>query len=286
MATVTLRQGGLHCDVRPDLGGCIAGLWCDGLPVLRSTPGDTLHSVRECGSFPLVPFSNRIGQATLLWQGTGHPLVTHALTEAHAIHGVGWMRPWAVLEQSDRFLLLAHEHRAEPHWPFAYDASQTLQLLDGALELTLSITNQSSVPAPVGLGWHPYFVKRPHSHLRFEASGRWDMGSDKLPTGHRPSPGLDTDCATLDVDHCFDGWAGVAHLRDEALDVRIRAPLRHLVVYTQPTRDFVAVEPVSHVNNAWSLHAQGHSSERLGLRVLAPGESFCTQMRLEVSARS
>ena len=81
---VTLRHGGLRCDVRPDLGGCIAGLWCNGLPVLRSTPGDTLRSVRDCGSFPLVPFSNRIGQARLEWQSTSHPLVTHALTEAHA----------------------------------------------------------------------------------------------------------------------------------------------------------------------------------------------------------
>lgn len=281
---VTLRHGGLRCDVRPDLGGCIAGLWCNGLPVLRSTPGDTLRSVRDCGSFPLVPFSNRIGQARLEWQSTSHPLVTHALTEAHAIHGVGWMRPWEVLEQSDHFLMLAHEHRAEHHWPFAYDASQTLQLLDGAIELTLSITNQSPTSAPVGLGWHPYFVKRPHSHLRFEASGRWEMGHDKLPTQHCPNSGLDTDCASLDVDHCFDGWTGVAHLRDDTLEVRISAPLRHLVVYTHPTRDFVAVEPVSHVNNAWALHAQGHAIEALGLRVLAPGESFSTRMRIDIQA--
>jgi len=40
------------------------------------------------------------------------------------------------------------------------------------------------------------------------------MGPDKLPTTRSPSAGLDVDCAMLDVDHCFDGWSGVATLRD------------------------------------------------------------------------
>lgn len=284
MSTLHLRDGDLRCDVRPDLGACIAGLWLGDVPVLRSTPGDDLHTVRLSGSFPLVPFSNRIGHATLRWQGTGHPLVQNVATEPHAIHGVGWMRPWEVLEQSERFVMLAHEHRADAAWPFAYDASQTLQLREGALDLTLSITNQSRQAAPVGLGWHPYFVKRPGSHVAFTATGRWEMGPDKLPTERRPSPGLDTDCATLDVDHCFDGWTGEVRLSDEALRVQVSANLSRLVVFTNATRDFVAIEPVSHVNNAVNLQAQGVAADTLGLRVLAPGETFNAQMRIAVQA--
>lgn len=284
MTTLHLRDGDLRCDVRPDLGACIAGLWLGDVPVLRSTPGDDLHTVRLSGSFPLVPFSNRIGHATLRWQGTGHPLVQNVATEPHAIHGVGWMRPWEVLEHNERFVMLAHEHRADAAWPFAYDASQTLQLRDGALDLTLSITNQSRQAAPVGLGWHPYFVKRPGSHVAFTATGRWEMGPDKLPTERRPSPGLDTDCATLDVDHCFDGWTGEVRLSDEALRVQVSANLSRLVVFTNATRDFVAIEPVSHVNNAVNLQAQGVAADTLGLRVLAPGETFNAQMRIAVQA--
>lgn len=286
MNTLHLSDGPLRCDIRPDLGACVAGLWLGDVPVLRSTPGDALHTVRLSGSFPLVPFSNRIGQATLRWQGTGHPLVQNFSPEPHAIHGVGWMRPWEVLEQDSRFVMLAHEHRADAAWPFAYDASQTLRLRDGALELTLSITNQSPQAAPVGLGWHPYFVKRPGSHVRFAATGRWEMGPDKLPTERRPSPGLDTDCATLDVDHCFDGWSGEVQLSDEALRVQVSASLSRLVVFTNASRDFVAIEPVSHVNNAVNLQAQGVPADTLGLRVLAPGESFSAQMRIAVQANA
>ena len=60
----------LRCEIKPALGGCVAGLWFQGIPVLRSTPAQSLVSVRESGSFPLVPFSNRIGHATLQWNGT------------------------------------------------------------------------------------------------------------------------------------------------------------------------------------------------------------------------
>ena len=133
-----------------------------------------------------MPFSNRIAQATLLWQGTQHPLVRNNGAEPHAIHGVGWQRPWEVLESDSDFAMLAYEHRPDAAWPFAFDSSQTLRLRGGTLELTLSLTNQSQRPAPAGLGWHPYFVKRGRSRISFEATGRWEMGPDKLPTAAAP----------------------------------------------------------------------------------------------------
>jgi aldose 1-epimerase len=153
----------------------------------------------------------------------------------------------------------------------------------GALELTLSMTNQSATPAPAGLGWHPYFVKRARSHIAFEATGRWEMSGDKLPTHREPSDGLDADCAGLDVDHCFDGWSGVVQLRDELLQIRISSSLSRLVAFTNSSRDFVAIEPVSHVNNAVNLLDAGSGQAgELGIRVLAPGESMSAQMSIAV----
>lgn len=280
----SLAHGALRCDIVPALGGCIAGLWLGDEPVLRATPGPVLSSVRQAGSYPLVPFSNRVGHAKLLWQGTSHPLIQNNAAEPHAIHGVGWQRPWQVLEQTSDFALLSYEHRADASWPFAFDSSQTFRLGPSGLSQTLSITNQSSQPAPVGLGWHPYFVKRSRSRIAFEATGRWEMGADKLPTERRPSRGLDADCASLDVDHCFDGWTGVVHLRDERLHVQVRSNLTRLVVFTNDTRDFVAIEPVSHVNNAANLVAAGARPEDLGLVVLPPGASMTAEMEIEAQS--
>jgi aldose 1-epimerase len=279
---VSLQSGALRCEVVPQLGGCVAGLWLGDLPVLRSTPAAQLASARQSGSYPLVPFSNRIGQATLVWHGTDHPLVRNNGDEPHAIHGVGWQRPWAVLESDAQYALLAYEHRPDGSWPFAFDASQTFRVRGNALEMTIALTNQSAQPAPAGLGWHPYFVKRERSRVAFEATGRWEMGPDKLPTARQPSTGLDAECRFLDVDHCFDGWDGMAQLRDERLHIRIRSSLSRLVVFTNATRDFVAIEPVSHVNNAVNLFAAGRNADELGLRVLQPGESMMAQMSIEV----
>ncbi len=280
---LTLRCADLQCDLKPELGGCIAGLWFSGIPVLRSTPAHDLHSVRQAGSYPLVPFSNRIGQATLQWQGTDHPLVNNWPPYPHAIHGVGWERPWTVLESNDTFALLSYEHKADTSWPFDFDCSQAFKLEAHALELSLSITNQSAAAVPVGLGWHPFFIKRPDSHVQFDATGRWEMGDDKLPTHRAPSTGLDTPCATLEVDHCFDGWAGTVQLRDSVLTMRVLSSLSRLVVYSTPTSDSIAIEPVSHVNDAVNRMARtGARAEDLGVCILRPGQTFSSAMRIEV----
>jgi aldose 1-epimerase len=279
---IELRAGRLRCELHPPLGGAIAGLWMDGEPVLRSTPAAQLASARLAGSYPLVPFSNRIAQASLVWDGTQHPLVRNNADEPHAIHGVGWQREWSVLDSDGTSAMLAYEHRPDGFWPFAFDCSQSFRISPDALQMTLAMTNQSGRPAPAGLGWHPYFVKRPGSRISFHASGRWEMGPDKLPTERKPASGMDADCASLVVDHCYDGWDGVVHLRDAVMHARVRSELTRVVVFTNGTRDYVAIEPVSHVNNAVHLYANGVPATELGLRVLQPGETMLAQMAIEV----
>ena len=279
-----LASGALRCEIAPTLGGAIAGLWLGDVPVLRSGAATLLHSVRESASYPLVPYSNRIGNGDLHWAGTQHVLAHNFAPEPHAIHGVGWQQPWTLLQVNAQFALLGLEHPGDNSWPFAFDCTQALRLGPHSLTLSFSVTNRAPHVVPMGLGWHPYFVKRPHSHLRFDASGRWEMGLDKLPTQRLAVAGLDTDCTTLEVDHCFDGWSGAAQLHDALLTVRLRSSLSYLVVFTNAQRDFVAIEPVSHVNNALQL-AGGDPSQAagLGVRVLQPGESMTAQMEIEVA---
>lgn len=281
---LTLRHGPLRCDLCPELGGSIAGLWMQDVPVMRSTPGAALTSVRQSASFPLVPFSNRIGYGQLQWSGTSHPLVKNFEPEPHTIHGIGWERPWAVLESTDSSALLSLEHKADAAWPFDFDCSQVFKLEDGALDMSLSVTNQSATAAPIGLGWHPYFMKRADTKVRFQSTGRWEMAADKLPTHREPHTGLDQATADLTVDHCFDGWGGVLTLSDAVLQVTVRSALSRLVVFTTPERDNIAVEPVSHVNNALHLMATtAATADSLGVVVLQPGESFSCSMRVDIN---
>jgi aldose 1-epimerase len=285
-ASISLVNGALRCELKPALGGCVAGLWFGAQQVLRSTPAAELQSVRASGSYPLVPYSNRIGYRVLHWAGQDYELPQNFAPEPHTIHGVGWERAWVVEESSATQAQLSYQHLADAAWPFAFDSRQTFTLSADTLEMQISITNRAAGPAPAGLGWHPYFAKSPSTQVRFHAAGRWEMGDDKLPTRRLESAGLDTDCRTLNVDHCFDGWSGSLQLTEAALRTTVTSDLNCLVVFTTPERDSIATEPVSHVNNALALAQQaGQTPESLGLRVLQPGETFRASMRIQVASQ-
>jgi aldose 1-epimerase len=55
-APVELRTAALHLSLRPELGGCVEGLWFNGTPVLRSSSPGTLKNVQRSACYPLVPF--------------------------------------------------------------------------------------------------------------------------------------------------------------------------------------------------------------------------------------
>ncbi|NVO08003.1 MAG: hypothetical protein HXX19_19685 [Rhodoferax sp.] len=109
------------------------------------------------------------------------------------------------------------------------------------------------------------------------------MDAGNLPTRRLDHDGLNTGCGSLDIDHCFDGWDGQLQLSEGGLRMTVSSDLDCLVVYTQPGRNSMAIEPVSHVNNALALARQrGQSPASLGIRVLQPGDSFAARMRIQV----
>lgn len=282
MQSIAIRDADWLVHLRPDLGGCIESAYFQGQPVLRSSASGSLSSVRLSACYPLIPFSNRIAHARLQWNGTSHPLVKNFPGEEHAIHGVGWQRAWQVLEQTDDFCMLSFEHDGKGSWPFAFDASQTFRLHGAALDLTMSITNQSPDPAPVGLGWHPYFSKRQGAHLSFAAESIWQMGDDKIPTHRQAHVGLNQRIDALDVDNCFSGWQGRVVLEDDSFRCEVLSDVKHLVVFTNLQKDFIAIEPVSHANNAMNA-GNSKESEAKGIRVLESGQSWQISMSIHVS---
>ena len=274
---VELRAGDLRLALRPELGGCIAGLWLGELPVLRSS--DELEAARQSGCYPLAPYSNRLGYRHFRWQGHEYTTQPNFDDSPHSLHGVAWQRPWSVMSASANEAELSYTHAGDADWPFAFTLRQRFVLTPAALEVHFSFTNSAALPQPVGLGWHPYFPKRARSRLHIELTDRWESDATQLPTRRVPQPGIDGDVANLSFDHCFEGWRGAARIRDEKLSLTLTSSLPYLVVFTPQDRDYFCVEPVSHVSNAI------HMSDPLahGLRKLAPGATFDAWMKLDVA---
>lgn len=279
-STVELHLDELRLALRPDLGGCVAGFWLAELPVLHSAEPATLQSARPSGCYPLVPFSNRVGYAHFRWHGHDQRLRVNVPDSQHAMHGVGWQRPWQVLAQDARSARIGLTHTADEDWPFAFEAEQQFELQPGALTMRLTVRNTDARPAPVGLGWHPYLTKRTRSRLHLEVAQRWDSDpATQLPTRRTAQPGIDGDVVHLAYDHCFEGWTGAARLRDERLSMRMSSSLSYVVVYTPQTKPYYCVEPVSHVSNAIQMaDPLAH-----GLLELAPGAQAEAWMRIEVA---
>lgn len=280
---LTLRAADMRCELVPALGASLAGLWLGDREILRHRPAPQMHSGLDGASYPLVPYSNRIGHRALHWAGQHFELAPNFPQEPHCIHGVGWMRPWHVMEAGGNQAVLRYQHGGDAHWPFAFDSEQRFVLQPDALEMHMHITNRAGIAAPAGLGWHPYFAKTAATRIRFTSVRRWEMATNMLPTQPLAHAGLDTDCSGLTVDHCFDGWSGALQLIDSDLQVEVTSDLTRLVVYTTPARDSIAVEPVSQVNNALALADSGAATlQELGMQVLQPGQTLAASMRIRV----
>jgi len=277
-SVIQLQQGELRLALRTDCGGAVAGLWLDDLPVLRSCDPPALRSARESGCYALVPYSNRIARREFQWLGRRYALAANS-DEPHTIHGVGWLHRWQVQQRADDRVTLAYTHPSDAQWPFAFHVEQTYELKPDALRITLAASNIDARRTPMGLGWHPFFVRRARSRLHLELTHRWDASPDKLPLRRVAQSGLDTDVAGLDLDNCFEGWRGPARIRDERLSLRMTSSLDHVVIYTPRDLDRFCVEPVSHVNNALG----SDDPLALGMRSLASGETAEAWMLLEVA---
>jgi aldose 1-epimerase len=278
--SLELHAGALRLAVRPDLGGSIAGLWQGSAPLMRSTEPAELVTSRQSASYPLVPYSNRLGHRHFRWKGKEYTTAANFGDNPHSVHGVAWLRAWEVVSFGATELVLRYEHRADEHWPFPFEIEQRFILTPQQLGVQLMFTNTAGIAAPVGLGWHPYFPMRARSRLHIELSDRWESDATQLPTRKVAQHGIDDDVTHLDFDHCFEGWTGPAHIRDEKFSLQLTSSLPYLVVYTPHDKDYFCVEPVSHVSNA--IHMADPASH--GLRTLEPGASTDAWMKLDVSS--
>ncbi len=279
-----LQDGEASVVVTPEYGGAILGWMSDRTPVLRRPVPDAVlrGDVRGFACFPLVPFCNRIAFARFAWQGHTHLLDRNFGDQPHAIHGVGWQRPWSVQHVSRRSTTLALRHDAAGDragaWPFPFDAELSYALTGASLRIAMAVTNRHGGPAPAGIGLHPYFPRGAGVALQFEAAGVWINDHDTLPTRHDTVPlewyhanGLPAGSARLD--NCFTAWNRNARIDGIAGGVTIAADaaFRHLQVFTPPQADFFCVEPVSHVPDAIN---RGDLPPGQGMHVLQPGEAL------------
>jgi aldose 1-epimerase len=288
---LTLSRGALSLMLAPSRGGSIARFDyspADGpaIPLLRGIAPGGPDGVLDMGSFPLVPYVNRIRDGRFTFRGREVRLAPNMAGDPSPLHGQGWLGEWTIASQSEAEAVLTFRHDAG-EWPWDYEAAQHFNVDERGLTATLTCTNRSREPMPCGLGHHPYFPCTAETVLDTGVETAWTIDEKVLPAERVPAEGRYDLRRRLicgqDLDNGFSGWSGRARMETPGQPIRLEMSspdARFFQVYSPAAGGIYVAEPVTHANAA--LNEPEERWADLGLRVLAPGKSMALTMRIEV----
>jgi aldose 1-epimerase len=293
-----LAAASLRLELAPAAGGAIAalhdqreGLRFDWLRA-ASAEGLARHDPFSMGSFPLLPWCNRIRDGRAQFGGreirvaAPHPA---GPSGRHPLHGLGWILPWQVAEAAPERARLVLSFEADTRWPWRFEAAQSFELDPTGLRCTVSLTNRDTEPMPAGIGHHPYFPHRPGSRLQTSTRAMWRTDAEVMPVALEPTPEVaqlraGVELSALDLDNNFSGWERRARIdwpdASRSLLLAAEPPLDFFVLYCPRGGEHFCAEPVSQCTDAINLRARDAADE-IGGALLAPGESLsgCWSLR-------
>ena len=290
-STVSIEKGPYRLELCPILGGCITAFRYHDIDLMRPATEEywASGSPNAAASFPLVPFSNRIADGRTVFEGETFQFPINMPPEPHTIHGDGWTSAWKIDSAEPTRVVLSH---APDDTPFAYAARQIFEVTDDGLSASIELTNPGDRKIPAGFGHHPYFPRTDDLTLEMPLSEVWLPDERKLPERKVPLPDAwdfrraKRLAPLTELDHNFTGGdvSAVLHWPKQQLTLNIQADptFRHMVIFVPPDRDYVCVEPVSHVANAVNMMAAGDRDT--GLAVLEPGETLKGSVHFRVRA--
>lgn len=108
----------------------------------------------------LAPWPNRVRDGRWTWEGVDLQLGLTETAKHNAIHGfVRWVA-WDVAEATESRVSLTTTVCPQPGYPFRLALIATYALDDHGLTVTVTALNESTRPAPYGVGQHPYLATR------------------------------------------------------------------------------------------------------------------------------
>ena len=256
--------------VVPERGGLISGWRCNGhevvyLDLQRFLDPD--QSVR--GGLPvLFPMTGGLPNNEL-------PLPQGIFKLAQ--HGFARQVPWELAALADGRgvqLILSETAETLQVYPFRFQLTMDVRLAPGALEISATVENRDQAVMPFSFGLHPYFNLSSLETVRFEglpAQCLNHLTMEKAATAEQMeqlATGIDLLVEPTGPVRLVDGTAGTT------LELELTNPLDLVVLWTEPPRAMVCMEP-------WSAPRQALLSGDRKIE-LNPGDSktLATRYRL------
>jgi aldose 1-epimerase len=245
----------------------------------------------------LIPFPGRIGNGRYSFDGKAFQLECNDKEGPNAIHGFVRSLPWQILESRPNLVTcevrLDATTYADRGYPFSLQILVTYELDGQGIHCRFSVSNVGHTPAPVGVGFHPYFTVGTsiidEAEAQIPGTGFLEFNERLVPTG-TIYPVQDTPwdyrrfrpIAQQRFNHCYvnlerdaEGIATAAlrHVpSNRTITITMDAAFSAVVVYTgdaiaDAPRVALAIEPMTCASDAFN-HPEW------GLKRLIPGETF------------
>lgn len=182
---VSVGAGIRRYDVagRPVFDGYDADKMCDG------ARGQTL-----------VPWPNRVKDGQWRWAGEDLQLALTEPAQHNAIHGLVRWLGWTVQSKTGNTATMTCTSYPQPGYPWPIDAQIDYRLDAEGLQVTTTVVNRGTSPAPLAAGAHPYLtagtVHVDECELHVPADTWLPTGEQQIPTGSEPVDGTPYDFRT------------------------------------------------------------------------------------------
>src|SRR5215469_14740806 len=293
---------GIHVSIVPSVGNVAFEMRVNGENILRFPYADITEFRSRPGlnGIPFMgPWANRLDEQAFYANGKRYAfdMSLGNIGGAISIHGfLSTTDQWQVVEAKadgkSAWITSRLEFFKQPMWmkqfPFAHTIEITYQLQDGILQVLTKITNMSSEPMPVAVGFHPYYKLtdsiREEWTISVGAKKHWLLSTQKIPTGEtEPVEKFfpNSEAAALknyNLDDVFSDLAhdtqGRAHMivkgKRQQLDIMLDHNWRAVVIWSpqpaataaagQPGQgdpNFIAFEPMAGITDAMNLAHKG-----------------------------
>lgn len=238
----------------------------------------------------LIPFPNRIKDGKYNFSGTDYQLYINHPAEKHALHGFIYDKQFVVtdvdIDNDSAIIELEYFYNGFiPGYPFKFSSHITYALTrEIGFKCTTKVKNIDDRPLPFGNGWHPYFKfdkKVDELILKIPSTQKVEVDNRLIPTGEvipfkqfqqREKIG-DTNFDTGFILN-QDKNSATTEIYNSEKDVKIviiqetgERKYNYLQVYIPPSRDSIAIEPMTCNIDAFNNND--------GLIILEPEDEFC-----------
>ena len=240
---ITLTAGPAQIVIDLAAGARIASWKIHGLELLE--PRSLDNHPFGWGSYAMVPYAGRIRNGQLGFEGNSYQLPINM--GDHAIHGIGYNRPWTLLSATNTLAIVGL--RFSDPWPFAGTVTHLFQLSNDRLIQQMSVS--PSVDQPITIGWHPWFRRELERGSTLELdvnmahARQWQRDASGIPSGKLDEVG------PRPWDDCFRGTTDLALRWPGALTLNVTHDCTDVVIYDP--EHAICVEPQSGPPNAANI---------------------------------